>query len=588
MRPALVAVLALALVPGAAAAGQQPHLTKTTAIVRFLAHPKVHDWLERYPPNPETDATRDGDTWTVRVWSGKAGEIAEGKVSDASGEVLEAWTGAQVAWGMARGGEGAFGGKTINRVPVWLAFCAAFLIGLADRRVLSLRNLDLLVLLSFSASLWYFNRGDVFTAMPLVYPAFAYLLGRALWIARADRGTLSRPLWPVWVLAAGAVFLSGFRVGLNVRASNVIDVGFSGVVGADRIVHGQVPYGHMPLDVETLKPCGPADADGHVRDRIQTNGRCETANPRGDAYGPVAYLSYVPAVLAFGWSGKWDDLRAAHATAIAFDLLCLAGLALVGRRFGGNRLAATLAFAWAAYPFTQYASSSNTNDALMPAFLVWGFWLATVPAARGALAALAGWTKFAALIVAPLWLAYGAGRAAVPQNRARGTVERRGANVLRAPAGMRRFLLGSVAATLAAFSIFLLEPNPFHALHVFVDRTVVWQAGRDSPFSLWDWGQYHAKGLPNLHAVQLVLEGLLVAGAIVAPLVLARRPTPLRLAALTAALLIGFEAVLTHWFYTYIPWFFPFVAVTLLTPAAAAEPEPVLDGREIREPALVA
>jgi hypothetical protein len=33
---------------------------------------------------------------------------------------------------------------------------------------------------------------------------------------------------------------------------------------------------------------------------------------------------------------------------------------------------------------------------------------------------------------------------------------------------------------------------------------------------------------------------------------------------LTAAVLIGFELTLTHWFYLYIPWFFPFVAFALL------------------------
>jgi len=27
---------------------------------------------------------------------------------------------------------------------------------------------------------------------------------------------------------------------------------------------------------------------------------------------------------------------------------------------------------------------------------------------------------------------------------------------------------------------------------------------------------------------------------------------------------IGFEIVLTHWFYLYIPWFFPFVAVPVI------------------------
>ena len=43
-----------------------------------------------------------------------------------------------------------------------------------------------------------------------------------------------------------------------------------------------------------------------------------------------------------------------------------------------------------------------------------------------------------------------------------------------------------------------------------------------------------------------------------------RRKSILQLAALTAAVLIGFELVLTHWFYLYIPWFFPFVAFAVL------------------------
>ncbi|MHB8060886.1 MAG: hypothetical protein ACYDHO_08655, partial [Gaiellaceae bacterium] len=46
-----------------------------------------------------------------------------------------------------------------------------------------------------------------------------------------------------------------------------------------------------------------------------------------------------------------------------------------------------------------------------------------------------------------------------------------------------------------------------------------------------------------------------------------RRRSPLQLAALSGALLIGFELVLTYWFYTYIVWFFPFAAVALLAGA---------------------
>ena len=72
---------------------------------------------------------------------------------------------------MARGYKGAFGGAKINSPWVWGAFCLVFLLGLADlRRPLSLRNLDLVMLLSPTASLWFFNHGDVFTAVPLFYP----------------------------------------------------------------------------------------------------------------------------------------------------------------------------------------------------------------------------------------------------------------------------------------------------------------------------------------------------------------------------------------------------------------------------------
>jgi hypothetical protein len=119
-----------------------------------------------------------------------------------------------------------------------------------------------------------------------------------------------------------------------------------------------------------------------------------------------------------------------------------------------------------------------------------------------------------------------------------------------------------------------------HAAHVFWKRTLGWQLGRDSPFSIWDWRQYHA-GLPDLHVLQWVLEGLVVAGA-VAVYFVPRRKSPLQLAALTAALLLGFELVLTHWFYLYVPWFFPFAAFAVLAPAA--EPVPVRAPQPLERP----
>ena len=566
MRLAAVAALALALVPAAHAgtttsvpnpittttplAQTQPRTKKNQAIALFLANGKVADWLKRYPPKPVTDATFKQGIWTVNVWSGRAGEIATGTVDDGTGAVVDAWTGPQVAWKMGRGYQGAFGGEKINSYTVWLGFCALFLLGLIDwRRPLSVRNLDLIALLSFSVSLWFFNHGDIFTAVPLVYPPVLWLLLRCVWIARTDRPSRGAAVWPVWVLAAATVFLAGFKVGLNWRASNVIDVGYSGVIGADRIMHGQAPYGHFPVE-ESRPACGPADSEGEIRDRIQTNGICENANPLGDTYGPMSYLAYIPGYEIFGWSHKWDKLPAVHFTSILFDLLAMLGLAFVGRRFGGPRLAATAAFAWAAWPFTQYASSSNTNDAIAPALLIWGFAVLTSDAGRGVFVALSGWTKFASLLVLPLWSGY-------PEARR--------------PRTIAMTLLGFALGSAAVFWVLLLEPSPLHAARVFYHRTVSWQIGRDSPFSIWDWGQYHAKGLPDLKLVQRMLQVLLVVGA----LLLAWFPryrSPLRMAALTAVVLMGFELVLTHWFYLYLPWFFPFVALALVAPLPGSPP----------------
>jgi hypothetical protein len=566
VRFAAVAVLALALVPVAQGATTtsvpnpittttplaqtEPRTTKNQATALFLANDKVADWLKRYPPKPQTDATFKQGIWTVNVWSGRAGEIATGTVDDGTGAVVDAWTGPQVAWKMARGYHGAFGGEKINSYTVWLGLCGIFLLGLADwRRLRSVRNLDLLALLSFSVSLWFFNRGDIFTAMPLVYPPMVWILVRCVWVARSDRPPRGVAVWPVWVLAAATVFLAGFKVGLNWRASNVIDVGYSGVIGADRIVHGESPYGHFP--VEDQRPnCGPADSEGEVRDRIQTNGRCETANPLGDTYGPMSYIAYIPGYELFGWSHKWDTLRSVHFTSILFDLLALLGLAVVGRKLGGPRLGATAAFAWAAWPFTQYASSSNTNDAIAPALLVWGFAALTSDIGRGFFVALSGWTKFASLLVLPLWSGY-------PEARR--------------PRTILMTLAGFALGTAAVFWVLLLEPSPWHAARVFYDRTVSFQIGRASPFSLWDWGQYHAKGLPDLHLAQRVLQVLLVVGAL-ALAWFPRYRSPLRMAALTAAVLIGFELVLTHWFYLYLPWFFPFVVLALVAPLPGRPP----------------
>jgi hypothetical protein len=532
------------------AAAPKSRLNERLATRILLARPKVAGWLRRYPAaNVTTTATLADGIWQVNVFYAPAGEIASGKVADATGQVTEAFTGPQVAWGMARGGTG-FGGKKINSLRVWLVFSVAFLLGLVDwRRPLSPRTADLLALISFLPSLWLFNNGHIFASMSLIYPGFTWLIARCLWIARRDRGSGGPVIWPTWALLAATIVLAGYRIEINVEHSDTIDVSLSGVIGADRIAHFQSPYGHFP--VEDGRPaCGPADSSGEIRDHIQTNGRCEAADALGDTYGPVSYEAYLPGYLALGWSGKWDTLPAAHATPVVWDILAMIGLLLVGLRFGGPRLGATLVFAWAAWPLGAYSMANNTNDLIEPALLIWGFYFVTAPFKRGLFAALSGWTKFASLLVAPLWSGYP--DAALVRLRL-------------------RFLGGFAAGSALAFSVVLFERSPVHNLVVFFHHTIGYQYGRSAPFSIWDWRQYHARGIPDLHWVQRVLQVALVSGA----LVLARWPrhrSPLRLAAFTGALLVGFEAILTYWSFSYLVWFFPFVVYAVVATPARFEP----------------
>jgi hypothetical protein len=185
---------------------------------------------------------------------------------------------------------------------------------------------------------------------------------------------------------------------------------------------------------------------------------------------------------------------------------------------------------------------------IQPALLLFGFYFLTSPVLRGAFGALGALVKFSPLVVLPLWSGY-------PDARDRRS--------------RRSFVIGALVAAAEAFSIFLLDPRPWHGATAFVHHTFGYQFGRSSPFSLWDWRQYHAKGLPNLHWLQNVLQAALAIGAVA----LYRWPryrSPLQMAAFTGVLLVGFEMVLTHWSWLYLEWFFPFVAFALLAPAGAS------------------
>jgi hypothetical protein len=426
-------------------------------------------------------------------------ELIEVDVNDTSGQVTDVWTGPQVLWGMARGAPGAFGRK-LNAPYLWIPLCLLFILPFLDpKRPFRMLHLDLLVLLAFGVSHYFFNRANISASTPLAYPVMAYLLVRVLMIGfrpRKRSGPLI-PAVPIAWLGYGVIFLLGFRIGLNMFDSNVIDVGYAGVLGANRITHGLSLY------------------DWNLQWHPNT-------------YGPVNYLAYIPFEWIWPNKGVWNDLPAAHAAAVTFDALTCLGMYMLGKRLregvAGKQLGIVLAYAWVAFPYTAFVLESNSNDSLTAMFVVWALVFMRSPAISGALVALGGGTKFAPWALAPL---LGSGR------------------------GERRALHWFVFLTsfVAVLLVFVLPFTADVGLKKFWDATAGYQADRPSPFSIW--GLYD-----GITPIRRVAEVAVVSFAILLAAV-PRRRSEMQICAFAAAVLIGIQLCASYWFYLYIVWFTP-------------------------------
>ncbi|MEA2407255.1 MAG: hypothetical protein QOE69_1374 [Thermoleophilaceae bacterium] len=534
-----VALLVCAALPAAAGAADLQRPPSQTEPPRFFDRSALE--VERIASRAEKvrEARRDGPLkptaytkglgrWQVSFFRDDR-EVAQVLVDDPTGAVLEQWSGEQVAWSMARGYPGAFGRK-LNAPYVWIPLCLLFLAPFVDvRRPFRLLHLDLLVLLAFGLSHYFFNRGEIGVSVPLAYPVLLYLFARSLFAAfrpRRSAGALV-PHASLTLLVVGLVFLAAFRIGLNIADSNVIDVGYAGVIGADRLADGEHLYGKgFSTDVE-----------------------------RGDTYGPVTYLLYVPFEQAMPWSGRWDELPAAHGAAIAFDLLALGGLLLLGRRLRpgreGTALGVALGYAWAAYPYTTFVLESNSNDTLVAVACIGALLAATIArdrASAGAAAVAIGLGTAAKFVTAAL-----------------------------IPLFARRAPLVFAGALVLVLALTVVPFLPGGDLGEFYDRTIGYQASRPSPFSIW--GQVESLGWLQTQT-KLAAAALAIAAAFVP-----RRPGLRQTAALGAAILIAVELTATHWFYLYVVWFVPFVLVMLFAAHARTLAAPEPERSREREPA---
>jgi hypothetical protein len=514
------------VLPGASEI-KYPRLSEHKAIKLAAASPEVRGELSEHGPY-STRATYEDGEWTVRFYVDETGAVG-GRPTDWGKEVAivgvddETWvltyvyTGDQVGWNMARGVKGAYG-KQANYWWVWLplsvAFAAAFW---RTDRLFSVRHLDIVALLGFLVSHGFYRQGIVFEAVVLWYPPLVYLFARTLLmgfgIGERVEKTSNLPMWLLMVLAGLA---GGLVLSLNVD-SRVIDVGYAGVVGADRILDGTIPYGNMPADVGT-----------------------------GDTYGPLNYLLYVPFVLMFGFSGEWDFLPAAHALTLFSFVAGAMALFITGYRLSGREAAAALILAWTAFPYTVYATNNNTNDIIVAAVAAIGLAAAASPIARGASIAAGFAVKLYPLVLGPLWISYD---------------------------GFKRkpildFVLGGAGVVLLTFWVVLLDGHPFEAIKLFYQKTLAFQGDRVSPWTIYTQ-------VPRLAFLQKPITALVMFIAILVAFV-PRKKTLRRLAALSAALVIAFQLTVNYWFYAYITWFEPFVFVALLL---STNEKTALDGR---------
>jgi hypothetical protein len=515
-------VLAVLLVPSAAQATQgtsvgvplappasmtvPPPGFKTTAeqaIAIARRQPAVREALRSHP-NAIIDAEVWGDwRWQVDV-AAKRGDRALVDVDvSAYGGVMNVWTGLPASTYFARGNFDA----TMRQPWVWIVFGLLFLAPFIDpRRLRRLLHLDLLVLLSFGVSYFFFERVHPTAAILLVYPPLLYLLVRMLRAGLRPRRPQGRlvPLLPTAALAVGVVALFGARVALNVNSHKVMDIGYASVVGADRIDHKQPLY---------------VDNESH-----------------GDTYGPVNYLAYIPFEAVFPWKGVWDELPAAHAATLTFDLLTIVALFLLGLKFRagpeGRRLGLAMAWAWAACPFTLFGVVENTNDGLVALLLVVSLLVFASAPARGAVLGLAAAAKFSP---AALLLLFARGRD--------GDGRRQGLQTVGAFAGIVVF----------TFAVYF----PAGGFRELWNCTLGFQMSRIPDFSPWAiWG--------SIGWTQTLVELAGVAIAAVVAFVPGRRSLT-EVSALTAAILIAIQLPAGHWFYFYIMWFAPLVFMAVFS-----------------------
>ena len=439
-------------------------------------------------------------------------------------------------------------GSSLAYQPWLLALLACVFVlctGVAPLR--RVRNLDVIALLSLLAPMILLELRYVELGVAASVPALVYLLVRCARIAFARGGAPApsqRPLFDVLTarwdharrartlrMMLGALALVFLMV--CVSSSQPVDVLFALMEGATKIVHGVLPYGHMPGDVV-----------------------------HGDTYPLLSYLVYVPLAKLAPVRDNWDSvdlgLALAALCAIAAAAMLAGRSALALRRPGrgpGDTTSLRTALAWLSFPPLLAIASTGTSDVVLAAMLLGVVIVWRRPRGAAALLAVATWFKLAPAVLVPPFLASLRGR--------------------------RWWALAVIAAVSAVPLAILLALGGTSGVRSMIDA-VGWQFNRGSPQSVWS-----VLGIGGLQPLgQAGVLGLVAGASIMIRRDESFSGQPVRIAALVAAILIALQLSADYWAFLYLAWILPPLSLCLLgaplTTGEALEPAKSSPGWRVR------
>jgi hypothetical protein len=413
-------------------------------------------------------------------------------------------------------------GSDAIQTPLALVLLSlVFVLAVATVPLAQVRNLDVLVLLSFGVSIVLLNERLFELSVWAGYPPLAYLGARCLRVALSSSAGSSRSVGSLYekvtarwtpdrrrrMLVVGAAAAAVALVVASVPGGIVGDVGFASMTGATQLLHGHLPYGHLPTEIV-----------------------------HGDTYPLLAYALYIPAALFMPVRDGFDNLDgalivAAAAALVAATFVYVASTRASGRRDEGLRHAIALLV----FPPVLITASSGSNDLVAAALVACALAILYRPVRSSVVLALAGWVKLIPFLLLP---------ALAARFRSRLLVR----------------VVAAVALTVIAVVAWVLLLGGTDGIHRMIDG-VSFQAERGSLLSIWT--------LVGVKPAQIAFQAAVLSLVVASPVLVSRDPVlardPRRLAALAGAILIGFQLGANYWSYAYLPWVLPCVILALFS-----------------------